>query len=137
MNSDKLAQIIDRITEFNNARGWHPSPQDIAKSVVIEAAELLEHFQWDGGHNPPEDSKLQGKDLKEIKYEVADVMWYLINFCHETGIDIVDALEMKYKHNEEKYPAKMFNGKHNSEFYYSQKHKYREAKKAQPKGLDR
>lgn len=128
METKKLEKIINKITEFNNQRGWHPSPQDIAKSVVIEAAELLEHFQWDGGKNPPEDSKLDGKDLKEIKFEVADVFWYLIIFCHETGIDFAEALELKYAHNEEKYPAKMFAGHQNDEFYFAQKKKYRQLK---------
>lgn len=128
MDTKKLKQIITKIIEFNHLRGWHPAPQDIAKSVVIESAELLEHFQWDGRSASP-DKPLEGKDVKEIKYEVADVFWYLINFCHETGIDITEALEMKYEHNQEKYPAAAFSGKHNEEFYYSQKKKYRQAKK--------
>jgi len=117
---------MTKIIGFNHLRGWHPLPQDIAKSIVIEAAELLEHFQWDGGKNPVDKSKLDGKNITEIKFEVADVFWYLTIFCHETGIDIVDALEQKYKHNEEKYPEKMFAGKNNDEFYYAQKKKYRQ-----------
>lgn len=129
MDTKRFKQIITKVIEFNNIRGWHPSPQDIAKSIVIESAELLEHFQWDGGKTPPETSKLAGKDLLEIKYEVADIMWYLTHFCHETGIDLVEALELKHHHNQIKYPAEMFANQKNESFYYSQKQKYRLAKK--------
>jgi NTP pyrophosphatase (non-canonical NTP hydrolase) len=129
MDEKRLKVIMDKALEFNHIRGWHPTPQDIAKSVVIEAAELLEHFQWDGGKNPPEESKLAGKDLLEIKYEVADVFWYLINFCNETGIDLAEALELKYAHNEEKYPAKKIVEQSNNDYYFSQKKKYRQIKK--------
>jgi len=124
MDAAKLDDLIKKITIFNDTRGWKPVPQDIAKSIVLESAELLEHFQWDGGK-----TDLEGKDLKEIKYEVADVFWYLIIFCHRSGIDLAEAVEMKMVHNEEKYPLEMFAGKHNHDFYISQKKKYRQQKK--------
>lgn len=125
----RLEKIINKIYEFNNVRGWHPTPQDNAKSVVIEAAELLEHFQWDG-EKATSKNKLEGKDIKEIKYEVADVLWYLLSFCKETDIDITEALELKYIHNEEKYPVEMIKGHDGRELYFAQKKKYRQLKKS-------
>jgi len=124
MNSKKLEELINKISKFNHDRGWDPHAQDIAKSIVLEAAELLEHFQWDGGKT----IGVEGKNLLEIKHEVADVFWYLVIFCQKTGIDLSEAVELKYLHNEEKYPAEKFLGKHNHDFYMSQKKKYRQNK---------
>ncbi len=124
MSKTKLETLIKKITEFNQIRGWRSSPQNIAKSVVIEAAELLEHFQWDNA----EKTGLEDKDITEIKYEVADVFWYLVNFCNESGIDLSEAVELKMAHNEIKYPQTEFPGKHNDEFYKAQKKKYRQQK---------
>ena len=129
MDIVRFEKIINKTYEYNNARGWHPTPQDIAKSIVIEGAELLEHFQWDSEKILTE-NKLEGKDLKEIKYEVADVLWYLLSFCKETNIDIAEALELKYIHNEEKYPVEMIKGQNGRELYFAQKKKYRQDKKS-------
>lgn len=123
LNSQKLEKIHQKILNFNAPRGWKPSPQSLAKSVVIEAAELLEHFQWDN-----DDTPLDKKDLKEVGYEIADVFWYLFELADMMNIDLVESLERKYLHNDEKYPAKEFNGKENPDFYYSQKKKYRQDK---------
>jgi len=127
-NQSKLNELLKKIIDFNHARGWNPVAQDIAKSIVIEAAELLELYQWDTSDRNL-GSNQKPKEADKLKAEVADVIWYIVTFCHETNIDIVDAIKYKLKHNEEKYPAKMFNGHHNDEFYKAQKAKYREGKK--------
>ncbi len=124
LDVNKLAELHEKILEFNSRRGWNPSAQNVAKSVVIEAAELLEHFQWD---NKEED--LKKKNFTEIGFEIVDVMWYLFILVDKLDIDLIDAISHKLNHNEQKYPAEMFNGKHNSEFYYAQKKKYREGNK--------
>lgn len=124
LDTKKLAELHEKILEFNAKRGWNPSAQNIAKSVVIEAAELLEHFQWDN-----DEDDLKKKNFTEIGFEMADVIWYLFNLANKLNIDLIDAISHKLEHNEQKYPAEMFNGKHNSEFYYAQKKKYREDKK--------
>ena len=120
----KLDDLIKKIKEFNKARGWTPVSSDIAKSVVIEASELLEHFQWDES-----DRNIKGtqpKNKEKIGEEVADIFWYLITFCHSTNINLEQVVEDKITKNEKKYPAKMFNGKHNDKFYKEQKRKYRD-----------
>ena len=124
----ELDSITEKVLAFNEARGWNPVAEDAAKSIIIEAAELLEHYQWDGG-----DRKLgtnsKTKDIDKIKAEVADVLWYLITFCQATGIDIEEAFEQKLKHNEIKYPKEEFNGHHNDEFYKKRKAEYRQPQK--------
>jgi len=126
INTVKLQKLINKVTEFNKARGWKPVSADSAKAIVIEAAELLEHFQWDESDSKKNlGEKAKEKDWEEIKAELADILWYIITFCNETGIDLVEALEEKIKRNEEKYPKEKFTGKHNPEFYKKQKRKYR------------
>ena len=124
----KFQERVDGILKYNKVRGWCQKPEDLSKSIVLESAELLEHFQWDASDKRLK-SKKKPKNMEEIGYEVADIFWYLILFCQEMKIDLVEALEMKMKYNEEKYPESMFNGKHNARFYHAQKKKYRAHKK--------
>lgn len=124
IDTKKLSLLHQKILDFEVIRGWDPSAQNIAKSIVIEAAELLEHFQWDSQDYGPKD-----KDLVEIGNEMADVVWYIILLSEKLNINLVDAIEHKYQHNDQKYPADMFKGRHNKEFYFSQKQKYRATKK--------
>lgn len=128
INPKKLNELFGKIINFNQARGWNPVAQDIAKSIVIEAAELLELYQWDASDRNL-GSKPKPKDIDKIKAEVADVIWYIVTFCHQTGIDLADAVEYKLKHNEEKYPVEMFNGHHNDDFYKKRKTEYRQNKR--------
>lgn len=123
-NINSLDNLIKKIIKFNIARGWGVEEcSDIAKSITIESAELLEHFQWDNSHD--EKHKTENKDWEEIGDEVADVFWYLVEFCDSVGLDLRKIVESKMVKNEKKYPADMFNGKHNSKFYKTQKRRYR------------
>ena len=125
----KLSDVYQQVINFNHARGWHPLPlDDIAKSIIIEAAELLELFQWSSSSKKSDISQDLEK-LKKIRHELADVLWYCFTFCYEAGIDPGTALAEKLDHNEEKYPVEKFNGHHNDEFYKAQKAKYRENRK--------
>lgn len=122
-----LDSVAKEILAFNKVRGWHPVSSDIAKSVVIEAAELLEKFQWDA--SAKDINGVEPKNWEEIGDEIADVFWYLITFCNAANINFAGAVKRKLKKLEVKYPAGMFKGKHNDKFYKTQKRKYREAKK--------
>jgi NTP pyrophosphatase (non-canonical NTP hydrolase) len=115
-----LEDLIKKIIRAKKERGWYPVAADCAKSIVIEAAELLEHFQWDRT-----DENKHPKDWKEIELEVADIFWYLVAFCQDTKIDLAECVQKKLRHVDKKYPANMFNGKHNEKFYRKQKRKYR------------
>ena len=123
----KIEVIISKILTFNRKRGWKPLPSDIAKSLVIESSELLEHFQWD--ESDKYQNEVQKKNWEEISEEVADVFWYLVTFCNASGIKLDKVVQDKINKLEIKYPSGKFKGKHNDKFYKEQKRKYRLNKK--------
>ena len=96
-------ETIDRIRKFTEDRDWNQfhSPANLAKSIVIEAAELLECFQWSD----------EEYDLKHIKEELADVMVYSQNLLDKLGLDADEIVNMKMTMNEEKYPVEKAKGK--------------------------
>ena len=96
-------ETIERIRKFTKDRHWEQfhSPANLAKSIVIEAAELLECFQW-------EDEKY---DLQHVKEELADVMIYSQNLLDKLGLDADDIINMKMTMNETKYPVEKAKGK--------------------------
>lgn len=96
-------ETIDRIRKFTEDRDWDQfhSPANLAKSIVIEAAELLECFQWS------EDEY----DLQNIKEELADVMIYSQNLLDKLGFDADEIVNMKMSQNEAKYPVEKAKGK--------------------------
>ncbi len=93
---------IDRIRRFSEERDWDQfhSPENLAKSIVIEAAELLECFQWS-------DSEY---DLQHVKEEVADVIVYTQNLVDKLELDIDEIVNMKMEQNEKKYPIEKARG---------------------------
>lgn len=96
-------ETIDRIRKFTEDRDWDQfhSPANLAKSIVIETAELLECFQW--SH--------EEYDLQHIKEELADVMVYSQNLLDKLGLDADDIVNMKMAQNEAKYPVEKAKGK--------------------------
>jgi len=128
----KLDVLIKEIIRFNKKRGWGPTESDHAKSIVIEASELLEHYQWD--ESDRDVRGVEPKNYEEISEEVADVFWYLVSFCNTAGINLEKAVKEKIDKNEEKYPEHKFKGKHNDKFYKGQKRKYRAKRKLVEKG---
>ena len=96
-------ETIDRIRKFSEDRDWGKfhSPANLAKSIVIEAAELLECFQWSD----------EEYDLQHIKEELADVMVYSQNLLDKLGLDADDIVNMKMEQNEAKYPVEKAKGK--------------------------
>ncbi len=96
-------ETIDRIRKFTEDRDWDQfhSPANLAKSIVIEAAELLECFQWSD----------EGYDLQHIKEELADVMVYCQNLLDKLDLDADEIVNMKMSQNEAKYPVEKAKGK--------------------------
>lgn len=90
-------ETIDRIRKFTEDRDWDQfhSPANLAKSIVIEAVELLECFQW----NETE------YDLQHIKEELADVLVYSQNLLDKLELDADEIVNMKMEQNEAKYPV--------------------------------
>ena len=93
-------------------RDWRQfhSPKNLSMSLAIEAAELMEHFQWIGS----EASRALASDdarRREVAAELADVVCYALALANELGIDISQALAAKMAKNAEKYPAAEFRGR--------------------------
>ena len=90
-------KTIERIRKFTEDRDWDQfhSPANLAKSIVIEAAELLECFQWNGTEY----------DLQHIKEELADVLVYSQNLLDKLELDADEIVNMKMEQNEAKYPV--------------------------------
>jgi len=122
------SSVVEHIAGFNKKRGWSPEAGDIAKSIVIEASELLEKYQWSETNLVRKSSLANKKNIEEIGEEVADVFWYLVTFCKKENIDLLAVSMDKLKKNEVKYPESKFKKGHNEKFYISQKRKYREAR---------
>lgn len=107
----KIAEITKRIVAFRNARDWKQfhNPKDVALSLVLEAAEVMEHFQWKSKEEIDE-YVIEAKG--EIGEELADVLYWVLLMSHDLKIDVLDALDKKMKINEKKYPVKKARGKH-------------------------
>ena len=90
-------ETIDRIRKFTEDRDWDQfhSPANLAKSIVIEAAELLECFQWND----------EEYDIQHVKEELADVIVYCQNLMDKLEIDADEIINMKMSQNEAKYPV--------------------------------
>ena len=95
-------QTIDRIRKFTDDRDWDQfhSPANLAKSISIEANELLECFQWDEDHY----------DLEHVKEELADVIVYCQNLLDKLGLDVDEIVNSKMAKNEAKYPVEKARG---------------------------
>lgn len=95
-------ETIDRIRKFTADRDWDQfhSPANLAKSIVIEAAELLECFQWSENDY----------DLQHVKEELADVIVYSQNLLDKLGFDADEIVNMKMTQNEAKYPVERAKG---------------------------
>ncbi len=96
-------ETIDRIRKFTEDRDWDQfhSPANLAKSIVIEAAELLECFQWSN----------ENYDLQHVKEELADVIVYSQDLLDKLGLDADEIVNMKMTMNEAKYPVEKAKGK--------------------------
>ncbi|EXJ22515.1 hypothetical protein ADIAL_2101 [Alkalibacterium sp. AK22] len=97
---DRLEEIEKQIEQFRNDRDWaqYHNPKDLAISLSIEVAELLENFQW----KISEDAVQKNKE--DIKRELADVLIYSIMLSNEMDLDLETIIKEKLKENEEKYP---------------------------------
>lgn len=95
-------ETIDRIRRFSEDRDWDQfhSPENLAKSIVIESAELLECFQWSGAEY----------DLQHVKEELADVIVYTQDLLDKLGLDADEIVNMKMEQNEKKYPGEKAKG---------------------------
>lgn len=110
---EELRQIIRQFVEERDWRQFH-APKNISMALAIEAAELMEHFQWIDS----EASRQLASDaarLAPIAEELADVIGYSLALANELGIDVSDAIRNKMVKNRQKYPAEAFRGRYSRE----------------------
>lgn len=96
-----MNEIKDKLRVFNKDRDWDQfhSPENLAKSIAIEAGELLECFQWGSDY-----------DVHEVSDEIADVAMYCIMIADKVGIDLKQEMLRKLSENEAKYPVSKCKG---------------------------
>ena len=104
-----IEQIRDELRRFAAERHWDQfhSPKNLATALAVEAAELLEHFQW----LTDAQSEALGPEVREqVTLEIADVFLYLVRLADRLDVDLIDAARRKLAINAEKYPVALAKG---------------------------
>jgi NTP pyrophosphatase (non-canonical NTP hydrolase) len=106
---DSLRTLADQLRAFRAEREWdrYHTPKNLAVAVAIEAAELLEHFQW---HTDDEVAERLAHDPGPVAEELADVAIYLVQLADAAGVDLLDAIVEKIERNAERYPVSLARG---------------------------
>lgn len=107
--STELESLKLKLREFAKERDWDQfhSPKNFSMALIVECAELVEHFQWltdDQSKNLPADT------LEEVRLEMADIFLYLMRLADKLDVDLIDAANDKIKLNAEKYPVEKSKG---------------------------
>lgn len=106
-----IKKLTEKIKKFRDDRDWvqFHNHKDMALSLVLEASEVLEHFQW---KNPKEIEVYAKNNKNEIGEELADVAKYLFELADNLNIDLAKAIESKMEKDSLKYPIDKARGKH-------------------------
>ncbi|MEI6553144.1 MAG: nucleotide pyrophosphohydrolase [bacterium] len=104
-----MKRLTKKIVSFRDRRNWKQfhNPKDLSISLVLEATELMEHFQWKNAQEMEEHVK---KNKVEISEEIADVLYYLLLMSHDMKVDVEKALDRKIEINDKKYPVEKSRG---------------------------
>jgi len=108
-----VSELAQLIAEFVDERDWNQfhSPKNISMSMAIEAAELMEHFQWISMQESREIISDKEK-LEAVGEELADVLCYALALANQLEIDVSDTIDKKMQKNRVKYPAQDFQGRY-------------------------
>ncbi len=106
---DEFERFSRRVNEFVEERDWAQfhSPKNLAMAMIVEAGELVEHFQW---LTQEQSESLDSSKLAEVEQELADVLVYLVRIAQQLDIDLLAAGHRKLTLNEKKYPAHLVRG---------------------------
>jgi NTP pyrophosphatase (non-canonical NTP hydrolase) len=107
--SEALRELQQRVAAFAAERDWEPfhSPKNLAMALSVEAAELVEEFQW---LTEEQSRALDSERRERVRLELADVFIYLLRIADKLGVDLVAAANDKIVLNEKKYPAERVRG---------------------------
>ena len=99
-----LSQLRDALRQFADERDWdqYHSPKNLASALSVEAAELLERFQW---LTEDQSRTLPPEELQKVREEMADVLNYLVRLADKLDVNLLEAAREKMKLNEQKYPV--------------------------------
>jgi len=107
----EIKNITEKIKKFRDDRDWMQfhDPKNMAVSIILEASELLEHFQW---KNTEEVERYARQNRGDIQDEIADIALYLFELADNLEIDLLEAMEKKIAKNEKRYPVEKARGRH-------------------------
>lgn len=110
--SDSLTGLKQKLQAFVDERDWAQfhSPKNLAMAMIVEAAELVEHFQWD---TESESRQLTTEKREQVSHELADTFVYLLRISQVLDIDLIQAANDKIALNAKKYPVEKARGKNN------------------------
>jgi NTP pyrophosphatase (non-canonical NTP hydrolase) len=105
----ELAQLRELVRQFVDERDWDQfhTPKNLSAALTVEAAELLEHFQWLQSGRAEE---LGADKLRAVRHEMADVLVYLVRLADKLDVDLMAAVQEKMVLNRAKYPADLVRG---------------------------
>jgi len=117
---DRLDALRDRLRAFVRERDWEQfhSPKNLAMAMIVEAAELVEHFQW---ATEQESRSLAPDKRAEVEQEVADTFIYLLRLSDVLDIDLIAAAHHKMDRNAQKYPADQARGRNDKYTAYQKR----------------
>lgn len=106
---DEIDQLQQRLKQFALDRDWEQfhAPKNLAMALIVEAAELVEHFQW---LTEQQSRQLPADKLQEVAFELADIFIYNLRLAERLDIDLLATVEQKIIINEQKYPVDKVKG---------------------------
>jgi len=110
--ADSLNELKQKLEDFVAERDWAQfhSPKNLAMAMIVEAAELVEHFQW---NTEAESHELSAEKREQVGHELADTFVYLLRISQVLNIDLIEAANKKIALNAIKYPVEKARGKNN------------------------
>jgi dCTP diphosphatase len=108
-NQSDLLMLRDKLRAFAEARDWDQfhSPKNLSMALMVEVAELMEHFQW---LTEAQSGDLAAEKKAVVAEELADILLYLVRLSDKLGVDLTEAALLKLEKNAVKYPAEQVRG---------------------------
>lgn len=109
MSDKDIERLNEQLRRFAIERDWEQfqSPKNLSMALIVEAAELVEHFQW---LTEAQSDRLDEERKKAVAHEMADIFIYLLRLADRLGVDLIEATDEKIAINEKKYPVEKVKG---------------------------